>query len=71
MLYRLMGFIPTHWVNSLTLQEFVKNLDALCCVVTLAKGITINGERRLPGHAEISHKSLFNCGCQVKWIYAG
>jgi len=57
-----MNFIITHWVNSLTLQEFVKNLGAPCCVVVLVKGIVINGERRLAGHVEISRKSLFNCG---------
>jgi len=59
-----MNFILTHWVNSFTLQEFVKNPDAPCCVVVLVKGIAINGERRLAWHAGISHKSMFNCGFQ-------
>jgi hypothetical protein len=62
MLDQIMNFILTHCVNSLTLQEFVKNPDAPCCVVVLVKGIAINGERRLAGHAGISHKSMFNCG---------
>jgi hypothetical protein len=60
--HQLMGFLLTHWVNSLTLHELVKNLSVPCCVVVLVKGIAINGERRLAGHAEISHKSMFNCG---------
>jgi hypothetical protein len=60
--HQLMDFMLTRWVNSLTLHEFVKNLSAPCCVVVLVKGIAINGERRLAGHAEISHKSMFNCG---------
>ncbi|MEJ2621151.1 MAG: hypothetical protein P8163_13060 [Candidatus Thiodiazotropha sp.] len=59
---QLMDFIFTQWVNPLTLQEFVKNLSAPSRVVVLVKGIAINGERRLAGHAEISHKSMFNCG---------
>jgi hypothetical protein len=57
-----MDFILTHWVSPLTLQESVKNLSAPSCVVVLVKGIAINGERRLAGHAEIFHKSMFNCG---------
>jgi len=64
MLDKIMNFILTHWVNSLTLQEFVKDPDAPCCVVVLVKGIAINDERRLAGHAGISHKSMFNCGFQ-------
>jgi hypothetical protein len=60
--HQFMDFIFTHWVTPLTLQEFVKNLSAPCYVVVLVKGIAINGERRLAGHAEISHKSMFNCG---------
>jgi DNA ligase D-like protein (predicted 3'-phosphoesterase) len=59
-----MNFILTHWVSTLTLQEFVKNPDAPCCVFVLVNGIAINGERRLAGHAGISHKSMFNCGFQ-------
>ncbi|MCM8919809.1 MAG: hypothetical protein LC540_06960 [Candidatus Thiodiazotropha sp.] len=58
----LMNFILTQWVNPLTLQVFVKNPGASSCVVVFAKGIAINGERRLAGYAGISHKSLFNCG---------
>ncbi|MCU7847997.1 MAG: hypothetical protein KZQ89_08295 [Candidatus Thiodiazotropha sp. (ex Lucinoma kastoroae)] len=58
----LMNFILTQWVNPLTLQVFVKNPGAPSCVVVLAKGIVINGERRLAGYAGISHKSLFNGG---------
>jgi hypothetical protein len=57
-----MNFIITHWVKPLTLHRFVKNLSAPCCVVVLVKGIAINGERRLAGHTEISHKSTFNYG---------
>ncbi|MCU7817174.1 MAG: hypothetical protein KZQ81_18770 [Candidatus Thiodiazotropha sp. (ex Rostrolucina anterorostrata)] len=52
----------THRVSSVTLHEFEKNPDALCCVVALVKGIAINGERRLAGYVGISLKSLFNCG---------
>jgi hypothetical protein len=62
MQHQLMDFMLTRWVNSLTLHEFVKNLSAPCCVVVLVKGIAINGERRLAEYAEISHKSIFNCG---------
>jgi hypothetical protein len=62
MSHQLIDFMLTHWVSSFTLHEFVKNLSAPCCVVVLVKGIAINGERRLAGHAEISHKSMFNCG---------
>jgi hypothetical protein len=61
MLDQIMNFILTYWVNLLTLQ-FVKNPDAPCCVVVLVKGVAINVERRLAGHAGISHKSMFNCG---------
>jgi hypothetical protein len=57
-----MNFLLTYWVNPLTLQEFVKNLDVPCGVVVLVKGAAINGERRLAGHAEISHKFMFNYG---------
>jgi len=57
-----MNFILTHWVNPPTLQAFVKNPGAPCCVVVLIKGMAINGERRLAGHTGISHKSMFNCG---------
>jgi len=64
MLDQIMNSILSHWVNLLSLQEFVKNPDAPCCVVVLVKGIAINGERRLAGHAGISHKSMFNCGFQ-------
>ncbi|MCU7814813.1 MAG: hypothetical protein KZQ81_06295 [Candidatus Thiodiazotropha sp. (ex Rostrolucina anterorostrata)] len=60
--YQVMDFYHTHWVSCGALHEFVKNPDAPCCVVVLVKGITINGVRRLAGHAGISHKSLFNCG---------
>jgi hypothetical protein len=74
----LINFILTHWVNSQTLQEFVKNLSAPCCVaytdvgeereqdagsfVVLVKGEAINGKRRLAEHAEIVHKYMFNSG---------
>jgi hypothetical protein len=57
-----MNFILSHWVNPLTLKVFVKNPDAPCCVVVLVKKIVINSERRLAGHAGISHKSMFNRG---------
>jgi butyrate kinase len=60
--HQLMDFLLSHWVNSSTLREFVKNLSVPCYVVVLVKGIAINGERRLAGHAEISHKSMFNYG---------
>jgi hypothetical protein len=60
--HQLIGFILTHLGDSLTLQEFVKNLGAPCCVVALVKGTAINGERRLAGHTEIFHKSMFNYG---------
>jgi hypothetical protein len=60
--HQLKDFIFTHWVNSLTLQEFVKNLGAPCFVVVLVKGTAINCEQRLAGHTEISHKSMFNYG---------
>jgi hypothetical protein len=53
-------------MNPPTLQAFVKNPGAPCCVVVLVKGMAINGERRLAGHTRISHKSMFNCGFQVK-----
>jgi hypothetical protein len=78
----LINFISTHWVKSLTLQAFVNNLSAPCCVaykdvgegceqdagsfVALVKGIAINCERRLAEHAEMTHKPMFNCGFQVK-----
>ncbi|MCU7839013.1 MAG: hypothetical protein KZQ94_06510 [Candidatus Thiodiazotropha sp. (ex Troendleina suluensis)] len=52
----------TYWVNFVALHELVKNPDAPGYVVVLVKGIAINGERRLAGHAGISHKSTFNCG---------
>jgi hypothetical protein len=57
-----MNFILTHWASLITLHGFVKNPDAPCCVVVLVKGIAINGERRLAGHAGLSHKSMFNRG---------
>jgi hypothetical protein len=73
-----MNLILTHWVKSQTLQEFANNLRAPCCVayrdvgegrepgcgsfVALVNGIAINCERRLAGHAEIVHKSMFNYG---------
>jgi hypothetical protein len=57
-----MNSILTHRVNPVMLQAFVKNPDAPCCVVVLVKGIAINGERRLAGHAGIFHQSMFNCG---------
>jgi hypothetical protein len=57
-----MNFLLTYCVNLLPLQEVMENLGAPCCVVILVKGIAINGERRLAGHAEISHRSMFNCG---------
>jgi hypothetical protein len=57
-----MNFITTHWVLTLTLHGFVKNLSAPCYIVVLDKGIASNGVRRLTGHAEVSHKSTFNCG---------
>jgi hypothetical protein len=60
--HQLMDFIHTRWVNSLALHGFVKNLGAPCCVVVLVKGIAINGERRLAGHTEISHKPMSNYG---------
>jgi hypothetical protein len=60
MLNQLMSFILIHWVNPITLQEFVKNLSASCRVVV--NGIAINGERCLSEHAEISRQSMFNCG---------
>jgi hypothetical protein len=62
MLDQLMNFMLTRWVNPLTLQAFVKNPGAPCCVVVLVKEIAINGERRLAGYAGISHKSMFNYG---------
>ncbi|MCU7815918.1 MAG: hypothetical protein KZQ81_12130 [Candidatus Thiodiazotropha sp. (ex Rostrolucina anterorostrata)] len=58
----IIHFSRTHQVSSGTLQGFVKNPNAPCCVVVLVKGMAINGERRLARHARISHKSLFNCG---------
>ncbi|MCU7850272.1 MAG: hypothetical protein KZQ89_20270 [Candidatus Thiodiazotropha sp. (ex Lucinoma kastoroae)] len=58
----IVHFSRTRWVSSETLQGFVKNPNAPCWVVVLVKGIAINGERRLAGHAGISHKSMFNCG---------
>jgi hypothetical protein len=59
---QLMDFILTHWVNLLTLQAFVKNPDAPRYAVVLVKGVAINSEQRLVGHAGISHKFPFNCG---------
>jgi len=44
------------WVNVKSLQTFVNNLDALCCVTVLVKGIAINCKQYLAGHAEIVHK---------------
>ncbi|MCU7847573.1 MAG: hypothetical protein KZQ89_06115 [Candidatus Thiodiazotropha sp. (ex Lucinoma kastoroae)] len=58
---QIVHFSRTHWVSSETLQGCVKNPNAPSCVVVLVKGIAINGERRLAGHAGISHKSLFIC----------
>lgn len=57
-----MDFKPHPLGDPKTLQEFVKNPDAPCCVVVLVKGLAINCERRLAGRAGISHKSMFNCG---------
>ena len=45
-----------------TLQTFVKNLGALCCVIVFVKGIAINCKRSLAEHTEIVHKNLSNCG---------
>ncbi|MCU7847447.1 MAG: hypothetical protein KZQ89_05480 [Candidatus Thiodiazotropha sp. (ex Lucinoma kastoroae)] len=59
---QIMDLISNQWVSSGTLHGFEKNPDALSYVVALVKGIAINGERRLAGHAGISHKSTFNCG---------
>ncbi|MCM8854812.1 MAG: hypothetical protein LC541_08435 [Candidatus Thiodiazotropha sp.] len=58
----IVHFSLTHRVRSETLQGFVKNPNAPCGVVVLVKGMAINGERRLAGHAGISHKSMFNYG---------
>jgi hypothetical protein len=82
MLNQLMTFLFSHWVNPITLQVFVKNSSATCCVaytevgegreqdagsiVVLVKGIAINCKQRLAGHVGISHKSMFNCKLQVK-----
>jgi hypothetical protein len=78
MLNELMSFSLTHSVSPITLQAFVKNLSAPCCVaytdvgeereqdagsfVVLVKGEAINGKRRLAEHAEIVHKYMFNSG---------
>ncbi|MCU7801992.1 MAG: hypothetical protein KZQ96_02260 [Candidatus Thiodiazotropha sp. (ex Lucinoma borealis)] len=62
MLNQILVFSRTHWVSCVALHEFVKNPDAPSCVAVLVKGIVINGEQRLAGHAGISHKSMFNCG---------
>jgi hypothetical protein len=78
MLNELMSFSLTHSVSPITLQAFVKNLSAPCCVdykdvgeereqdagsfVVLVKGVAINCERRLAGHTDISHKSMSNYG---------
>ncbi|MCU7848641.1 MAG: hypothetical protein KZQ89_11695 [Candidatus Thiodiazotropha sp. (ex Lucinoma kastoroae)] len=59
---KIVHFSCTHWVSSETLHGFVKNPNAPCCVVVLVKGIAINGERRLAGHAGISHNYMFNYG---------
>ncbi|MCU7814853.1 MAG: hypothetical protein KZQ81_06500 [Candidatus Thiodiazotropha sp. (ex Rostrolucina anterorostrata)] len=59
---KIVAIYFTHWVSLGTLHKFVKNPDVPSCVVVLVKGIVINGERRLAGHAGISRKSLFNCG---------
>ncbi|MCM8920436.1 MAG: hypothetical protein LC540_10190 [Candidatus Thiodiazotropha sp.] len=58
----IVHFSRTHWVSSEMLHGFVKNPNASCGVVVLVKETAINGERRLAGHAGISHKSMFNCG---------
>ncbi|MCU7846399.1 MAG: hypothetical protein KZQ89_00065 [Candidatus Thiodiazotropha sp. (ex Lucinoma kastoroae)] len=63
---QIVNFSRTHWVSPETLHGFVKNPNVSSCVVVLVNGIAINGERRLAGHAGISHKSLFNCGFQVE-----
>jgi hypothetical protein len=57
-----MYFMLTRWVNPLPLQAFVKNPGPPGCVVVFVKGMAINGERRLAGHARISYKSMFNRG---------
>jgi hypothetical protein len=61
MLDQLIDFVFARWVIPLPLQAFVKNSSHPCCVVVPVKGIAIDGERRLVGHAGISHKSMFNC----------
>jgi hypothetical protein len=53
-------------VKSKTLQTFVKNLGALCCVIVFVKGIAINYKRCLAEHTEIVHKNSSNCGFQVE-----
>jgi hypothetical protein len=60
MLYQLMNFILTHRVNSLSLNEFVKNFDAPCSIVV--KGVAINGEQRQGVRTGISCKSMFSYG---------
>jgi hypothetical protein len=55
-------YMVTNWMNSLTLQAFLKSHGTPYCIVVLVKGIAINGERRLTGHTGISHNSMFNCG---------
>jgi hypothetical protein len=37
MSHQLMDLLLTHWVNSLTLHEFVNNLSVPCCVVVLLR----------------------------------
>jgi hypothetical protein len=62
MLDQLMNFILTHRVSPITRQLFVEKPSAPRCVVVVAKGVAINGERRLARHAGIFQKSMFNCG---------
>ena len=57
-----MSLIFKDRLRSRTLRKFVKNLDAPCGVIVLDKGMTINGERGLAGHAGISHKFTSNYG---------
>ena len=53
-----MNFILTHWVNSITLQEFVKNPGVPGKASFAVNGYSLNKNDNAAGCAGIFHKFL-------------